>query len=136
MNVVRILPILVAFAFVGCTISEKHHRRYNGYIGAPVYAKTRLWVYINENHQVGPGDGYVLFNYGISGNYGLICILPVGHPVTFTKAYQSYDFGGGSTWLEGTTIFKEKNYYVQLRLALLGESEKAEKELHDMFRAK
>ena len=134
MNIPRITSILVGCAFVSCTLSEKHHPRYSGYIGAPVSTKTPIWVYINENHQVGPGTGYVLKNYGMYGNHGLVGILPVGHPVTFTKAFQSYDFGGGSTWLEGSTIFKGKDYYVQMRLALMGESEKAAKELYDSFR--
>ena len=135
MNSVRIFSIFLGFTFAGCTLSEKHHSRYKGYIGAPVYAKTPIWLYINDNHQNGPGTGYVLANYGCFGHDGLVGILPVGHPATFTKAYQSYDIGGGATWLEGATVFKGKDYYVQFPLSY-GFPEKAAKELYDSFRTR
>ena len=131
----RIVFIVAMFALFGCTVSDKHNRRYRGFIGAPVHAKTPIWVYINENHQNGPGTGYVLKNFGEFGNDGLVGILPIGHTVTFTKAYQSYDIGGGATWLEGSTIFKCKDYYVQMPLAY-GQPDKAAKELYDSFRSR
>jgi len=125
--------ILAAVAFVvsGCTVSEKYSRHYRGYIRVPVYAKVPIWLHINENHQLGPGKGYVLdYSHWYHGDK--IGILPVGHPVTFTKAYQSYSIGGGATWMEGSTWFNGKDYYVQLPLAY-GAPQTAEKELHAAF---
>ena len=131
-RITRSLLMAAVFASSGCTVSDKHNQQYRGYIGAPVRAKTPMGIYINENHQIGPGSGYVLQRYPTYGSYGLVGILPVGHPVIFTKAYQSYDIGGGATWLEGSTILKRKDYYVQMPLAY-GHPDKAASTLYDSF---
>ncbi len=91
-----------------------------------------IWLYKNVNNQKGPGKGYVLENYNTFGNDGLVGILPVGHPVTFKRAYQSYDLASGATWLEGATLFNGTDYHVQFTLSY-GEPDKAAKELYDSF---
>jgi hypothetical protein len=128
----RALMLAISVLLPSCTLSEKHNSRYKGYIGTSVYAKTPIWLYKNVNFQNGPGKGYALKNSNVFGNDGLVGILPTGHPVTFNKAYQSYDLASGATWLEGTTVFKGNDYYVQFALSY-GSPDKAGKELYDSF---
>ncbi len=110
------LFLLAALVLSGCTIREFGSAHYRGYMGVPIRTKTRLWLYVNANHQLGPGKGYVLVPSEEFGTEGLVAVLPVGQPVLFDKAYKSFDLGGGYVWLEGETIFRNHDYGVQLPL--------------------
>ncbi|WP_395737590.1 hypothetical protein [Prosthecobacter sp.] len=97
-----------------CTLSRNHHKPFSQFIGT-VQSKTRLWLVYNENGQHGHGKGDALDTRPSSR--GLIAVLPPGYQITFTKAYETWDPGGGGTWMEGWAMVKGEKHPVQFELA-------------------
>jgi hypothetical protein len=108
--------MVIALSCSACdiTISNKRMPQYKGYIDKTVASRVPLWLYYNDNGQLGRGRGYVLRSYPNYGNDGLIGVLPVGHAVTFSRAYQQHGFESGYAWVEGRTDFKGQGYLVQM----------------------
>lgn len=98
---------------LGCTLSRKNREPFRQFMGE-IRTKKRLWLAYNDNGQSGHGKGDAL--YTTSFGQRLIAILPVGSSITFTKAYETWDIGGGGGWLEGYTMVKGQMHPVQFEL--------------------
>ena len=111
--------VLLLMVLSGCTLSRNSREPFRQFIGA-VQSKTRLWLVYNENGQFGHGKGDALSTrliYSRPNSQGLIAVLPPGYQITFTKAYETWDPGGGGTWMEGWAMVKGQMHPVQFELA-------------------
>ncbi|HSI62682.1 MAG TPA: hypothetical protein VLE43_06170 [Candidatus Saccharimonadia bacterium] len=117
-----LLAVLTAIVCPSCSlkVSEKNEKQYAGYMNTPLVAKVPVYLYYNDNRQLGHGRGYVLKSYPSYGNKvgenGLIGILPVGHPVTLDNAFRLFNTSLGGAWVEGRTDFKGDGYRVQMSM--------------------